>query len=199
MKIKIEPMDEGNDILVTPIIADISESVSMNDTQREQQHLQLRSNPVVVLRPLQMDNTATGSNTNGTQHDEIDSQMPAPLVEPKNVSPSPLMPTPMPSMPTPPPSDGENTVAAQQPINNAPEQAISADCRQIYDKIAETELKIKLLQQQKEEQTLEFEREIYARRLAILDTDLKKRNYEIDFLVRSHQPVDNINDPLSLE
>lgn len=193
MKIKIEPMDEGNDTLVPPIIADISESVSMNETQREQQHLQLRSNPVVVLRPLQINNTASGSNTNGTQQEEIDSQMPAPLVETKNLSPPSLIPTP-------PPSDGENPAAAQQPIIiNAPEQAISADCRQIYNKIAETELKIKLLQQQKEEQALEFEREIHARRLAILDTDLKKRNYEIDFMVRSHQPIDNMNDPLSLE
>lgn len=195
MKIKVEIEDEVDATMnenEVPIDSDNSETSQLNQTQREQQHLQLRSNPVVVLRPLNIDNTQTELPIDTTE-DVVEPEMPAPRIEPKNVSPPPTIPTPPPSMPTPPPSIENVSVNAHPPTGHASEHEIPPDCRRIYDQIAEAELKIKLLQQRKEEQSLEYERAIYIRRLDILDSDLKKRNIEIDLMVRSHQRDANDN------
>lgn len=202
MKIKVELEDESDvamgdsDPSVEP---DSSQSPQLNETQREHQVLQLRSNPVVVLKPLDIDNGEKETNEDDAEAKEP--EMPAPLIEPKNVSPPPAIPTPPPSMPTPPLSIGETAAATHQPsqghVSAPSENEMAPDCRRVYDQLADVELKIKLSQQQKEEQAVEFEREIYARRLAILDAELKKKNIELDFLARSNQR--NVNQSLPME
>lgn len=223
MKIKTEPVDEddamvGNGYNDPPNASNASDvmavagpssstiGIQLNQVQREKQHLQLCSTPVVVLRPLIIDDTENECNMNDSQEDadgeEEEPEMPAPKIQPKH-SPQPSIPTPPPSMPTPPPSIEEvAALAVQPPVHVAAptsENEISPNCRRIYDRIAEAELKIKLLQQQKEEQALEFERELHARRVAILDTDLKKKNLEIEYLARSHQPIQVNNNLLPLD
>lgn len=215
MQVKIEMIDEADDATIDNGDCNLSsmgydtEPVQLNETQREQQHLQLRSNPVVVLQPLEIESVDKELNDHITE--EEPPVMPVPLVEAKHVSPPPVIPTPPPSaptpppstslppasMPTPPPSIGETAAAPQPQTLHASPSDESPDCRRIYERIAEVELKIKLAQQRKEEQALEFEREIYARRLAILDSELKKKNVEFDFLVRSHQEL--ANDPILMD
>lgn len=224
MKIKTEPVDPDDAIVANGCngVADamavagpsriiVTPQTLLNASQRHKQNLQLRSTPVVLLRPLIIDDTENEYNMNNTEQDDDDDsteeepEMPAPRIQPKN-SPQPsIPPTPPPSMPTPPPSVEEVAAAAlavNQPIHAAApasENEVSPDCRRIYDRIAEAELKIKLLQVQKEEQTLEFERELHARRVAILDADLRKKNLEVEYLVRSHQPVHVNNNLLPME
>lgn len=61
---------------------------------------------------------------------------------------------------------------------------ISDDLKPIYFKIAETELKIKLIQQQREQESIEFEREVNGRRISIMELDFKKKQLEFDNLSR---------------
>lgn len=206
MKIKVELLDNDIDDAIMANDDELNETDSadaMNQTQRAQQHLQLLANPVVVLQPLNIYEPASDGPTEA-HVDPPSEEKPnesTPQIEPKTVPPSTAIQTPPLSMPTPPPSiEGASGSAdhGRRP-EHPPERDASPNCQRVYDQIAEAELKIKLLQQRKEEQALEFEREIFIRRLDVLNADLKKRNMEIDFLVRMHQNGTNNNSRAALE
>lgn len=206
MKIKIEMPDEPGTSTANNDNSALSETMQLNETQREKQHLQLSSQPIVILNPLTINNPENGEAEMMDESEEEEPVMPLPRIDPKNVSPVHMIPTPPPSMPTPPPLEQRvvspsfpqmhmaNGSAAMELRPIVPNVAapptghgMSAQYQRTHERIAEAELQIKLVQQKKEEQSLEYERQMYVRRLALMDADLKKRNIEIDRLVQSHQ------------
>lgn len=181
MRIKVEPEDEAaEDVPENDMTPSSSTSMNMNETQREEQALQLRSQCAVILRPLKIATTA-GATIN------VDSSNNVPVNGAKIVSPPA-------AIPTPPPSIGDVASSSTAHPSNAnagtSSAAATSSLASMQTKLAEAELKIKLLQVQKEEQTLEFERQMHTRQLAILDADLRKRNIEIRSLLQPSQQND---------
>lgn len=63
---------------------------------------------------------------------------------------------------------------------------LSPEMKTIYDRVADVELKIKLIQHQREQEQLEFEREVYSRKLTLLELDIKRKNLEIERTMTTH-------------
>lgn len=173
--------------------------MQLDDTQREQQQLQLhQSQAVVMLEPLNMEmeplNTERKEIPSAQQPEIQDNQTP------QMVAPVPQQAAAMP-IPVPVPPREVRAPETPLPPGLANNHELSTECRKMYEQIAAVELKTKMVQQQKEEQSLEFERQIYQRRLAIFDADIKRRNIEIEYLIKTGPPkpiANNVNQ-LALE
>lgn len=181
MRIKAEPVDEAaEDVPENDMTPSSSTSMNMNETQREEQALQLRSQCAVILRPLNI-----AANAGATI--SVDSSNNVSVNGAKIVTP----PT---AIPTPPPSIGDVASSSTAQPSSANAGTSSATARpsraSLETKLVEAELKLKLVQVQKEEQSLEFERQMHTRQLAILDADLRKRNIEIRSLLQPSQQND---------
>lgn len=180
MRIKAEPVDEAaEDVPENDMTPSSSTSMNMNETQREEQALQLRSQCAVILRPLNI-----AANAGATI--SVDSSNNVSVNGAKIVSPPTAIPTPPPSI-----GDVASSSTAQPSSATVTVTATAGPSRaSLETKLVEAELKLKLVQVQKEEQALEFARQMHTRQLAILDADLRKRNIEIRSLLQPSQQND---------